>query len=123
MSDRVTEAARQDVYARIDHRFDEFVEELRAYARVPTISARREAETEGADATRAILRRHGIDARLMDVPGGPPMVIGEAAGTSNAPPLILYNHYDVQPVDPIAEWQRAPFDPVVEDGKLYARGV
>src|SRR5262245_37154338 len=123
MRDGVTAAARQDVYARIDRRFDEFVEELRAYARVPTISARREAESEGADATRAILGRHGIDARLMDVPGGPPMVVGEVAGASSAPPLILYNHYDVQPVDPIAEWRRAPFDPVVEDGKLYARGV
>jgi acetylornithine deacetylase/succinyl-diaminopimelate desuccinylase-like protein len=123
MNDRIDRTARQAVYARIDRRFAEFVEELRAYARVPTISARREAETEGADATRALLERHGIGARLMDVPGGPPMVVGEVAGASSAPPLILYNHYDVQPVDPIGEWRRPPFDPVVEDGKLFARGV
>ena len=121
--DRITKTARQDVYAWIDGRFTEFVEELRAYARVPTISARREAEAEGADATRALLERHGIGARLMDVPGGPPMVVGEVSGASSAPPLILYNHYDVQPVDPIGEWRRPPFDPVVEDGKLFARGV
>ena len=44
MTDRVAKAARQDVYALIDRRFDDFVEELKAYARVPTISARREAE-------------------------------------------------------------------------------
>ena len=123
MNDRITEAARRDVYARIDRRFDEFVEELRAYTRVPTISARREAEAEGADFTRALLGRHGVEARLMDVPEGPPMVVGEVAGAPNAATLILYNHYDVQPVDPIAEWRRAPFDPVVEDGKLFARGV
>ena len=123
MNDRIDRTARQAVYARIDRRFAEFVEELRAYARVPTISARREAEAEGADATRALLERHGIGARLMEVPGGPPMVVGEVAGASSAPPLILYNHYDVQPVDPIAEWRRPPFDPVVEDGKLFARGV
>src|SRR5687767_14203150 len=119
----ITEATRREVYARIDRRFDDFVEELRAYLRVPTISARREAEAEGAEATRALLARHGVGVRLMDVPGGPPMVVGEAAGQAGAPTLILYNHYDVQPVDPIAEWRRPPFDPVVEDGKLFARGV
>jgi acetylornithine deacetylase/succinyl-diaminopimelate desuccinylase-like protein len=123
MSDPVTKAARAEVYARIDRRFDEFVEELRAYARVPTISARREAEAEGAEATRAILARHGVATRLMDVPGGPPMVVGEVAARPGAPTLILYNHYDVQPVDPIEQWHRAPFDPVVEGGKLFARGV
>jgi acetylornithine deacetylase/succinyl-diaminopimelate desuccinylase-like protein len=123
MTDRIPEATRQEVYARIDRRFDEFVEELRAYARVPTISARREAEAEGADFTRALLGRHGVEARLMDVPGGPPMVVGEVAGAPDAGTLILYNHYDVQPVDPIEQWRRAPFDPIVEDGKLYARGV
>ena len=123
MTDRIDRATRQDVYAWIDRRFDDFVEELRAYARVPTISARREAEAEGADATRALLERHGVQVRLMDVPGGPPLVVGEVAGASAGPPLILYNHYDVQPVDPIEQWRRAPFDPVVEDGKLFARGV
>src|SRR5215831_6808394 len=123
MSDPVTKAARAEVYSRIDGRFDEFVEELREYLRVPTISARREAEAEGAEATRAILARHGIETRLMDVPGGPPMVVGEVPGATAGPPLILYNHYDVQPVDPIGEWKRAPFDPVVEDGKLFARGA
>ena len=123
MTDRIDRATRQDVYAWIDRRFDDFVEELRAYARVPTISARREAEAEGADATRALLERQGIQVRLMDVPGGPPLVVGEVAGASAGPPLILYNHYDVQPVDPVEQWRRAPFDPVVEDGKLFARGV
>src|SRR5262249_7565090 len=97
MNDRIKDAARQDVYARIDRRFDQVVEELRGYAQVATISARREAESEGADATRAILVRHGVDTRLMDVPGGPPMVVGEVGGSPGAPTLILYNHYDVQP--------------------------
>src|SRR5262249_6555021 len=123
MADPVTKAARAEVYARIDRRFDEFVEELRSYARIPTISARREAEAEGAEATRGIGARHGVETRLVDVPGGPPMVVGEVAARPGAPTLILYNHYDVQPVDPIEQWRRAPFDPVVEDGKLYARGV
>jgi acetylornithine deacetylase/succinyl-diaminopimelate desuccinylase-like protein len=123
VSDRITDATRQEVYARIDRRFEAFVEELRAYARVPTISAQREAEAEGAETTRAILSGHGVDARLMDVPGGPPMVVGEVTGPAGGPTLILYNHYDVQPVDPLDQWRHRPFDPVVEDGKLFARGV
>jgi acetylornithine deacetylase/succinyl-diaminopimelate desuccinylase-like protein len=116
-------ATRQEVYARIDRRFDEFVAELQAYLRVPTISARREAEAEGAEATRAVLARHGVAARLLDVPGGPSMVVGDVAGAPGAPTLILYNHYDVQPVDPLDQWRHAPFDPVIEDGKLHGRGV
>jgi acetylornithine deacetylase/succinyl-diaminopimelate desuccinylase-like protein len=123
VTDRIAEAKRQEVYARIDQRFDAFVEELRAYIRVPTISARREAEAEGAEATRAILGRHGIETQLMDVPGGPAMVVGDVSGTPGAPTLILYNHYDVQPVDPLDQWRHKPFDPVVHDGKLHGRGV
>jgi acetylornithine deacetylase/succinyl-diaminopimelate desuccinylase-like protein len=123
VTDRITQATRQEIYERIDRRFDEFVEELRAYIRVPTISARREAEAEGAEATRAILARHGVETRLMEVPGGPSMVVGEVAGSPGAETLILYNHYDVQPVDPLDQWRHAPFDPVVADGKLHGRGV
>ena len=123
MTDRIAETTRREVYARIDQRFDAFVEELRAYIRVPTISARREAEAEGAEATRTILGRHGVETRLMDVPGGPGMVVGEVSGAPGAPTLILYNHYDVQPVDPLDQWRHEPFDPVVEDGKLHGRGV
>ena len=123
MTDRIADATRREVYARIDRRFDAFVEELRAYIRVPTISARREAEAEGAEATRAILGRHGVETRLMDVPGGPAMVVGDVSGSPGAPTVILYNHYDVQPVDPLDQWRHEPFDPVVENGKLHGRGV
>jgi acetylornithine deacetylase/succinyl-diaminopimelate desuccinylase-like protein len=114
---------RERVYARLDARFDEFVADLVEYARVPTISARREAEAEGAEATRRVLARYGVPARLLEVPGGPPMVVGEPERDPKRPTLILYNHYDVQPVDPLPEWESDPFDPVVKDGRLHARGV
>jgi len=123
VTERIDQATRQDVYARIDRRFDDFVAELRDYIRIPTISARREAEAEGAAATRAALERHGVAVRTLDVPGGPPMVVGDVAGRPGAPTLILYNHYDVQPVDPLDQWRHGPFDPVIEDGKLHGRGV
>jgi acetylornithine deacetylase/succinyl-diaminopimelate desuccinylase-like protein len=119
----VEKSERQRVYARLDARFDEFVAELSEYARVPTISARREAETDGAEATLKILERHGVSARCLEVPGGPPLVVGETETDRHRPTLILYNHYDVQPVDPLAEWAHDPFDPIVKDDRLYARGV
>jgi len=118
-----TEADRRKIYEILDARFAEFVAELQAFARIPTISALRQAEPEGAEACRRILEKYKIPTRLMDVPGGPPMVVGDVVVDPARPTLILYNHYDVQPVDPLSEWKHDPFDPVVEDGKLYARGV
>ncbi len=114
---------RAQVYERLDARFGEFVESLVEFARVPTISALRQASREGAAAARAVLDRFGVPARLLDVPGGPPLVLGEVTVDPRLPTLILYNHYDVQPVDPLGEWRRDPFDPAVADGDLYARGV
>jgi len=114
-----TAADRQRVYARIAERFPEFVEGVCDLARVPTISARREAETEGATATRRALERFGVPARIVPVPGGPSLVVGEVGEDPRRPTLILYNHYDVQPVDPLDEWTHDPFTPVVESGQLF----
>ncbi|MGH2687329.1 MAG: M20/M25/M40 family metallo-hydrolase, partial [Actinomycetota bacterium] len=119
----MTRTDRTPIYERLDARFDEFVDGLSEYARVPTISAARQAQREGAEATLKILDRYGVTARLMDVPGGPPMVVGDVVVDPKLPTLILYNHYDVQPVDPLDEWKHKPFEPVVADGNLYARGV
>lgn len=115
--------ARTEVFRRIDQRFDEFVDALRAFARVPTVSALRQAEQEGAEAAVAVLKRYGVATRLLEVPGGPPMVVGEVGADPGRPLLALYTHYDVQPVDPLGEWRYDPFDPVTEDGNLYGRGV
>ncbi|MGH7263348.1 MAG: hypothetical protein ACREMB_00640, partial [Candidatus Rokuibacteriota bacterium] len=96
----MTAGDRAKVYERLDARFDEFVDGLTELARVPTISAFREAEREGAEATVKVLERYGVTTRLMDVPGGPSIVVGEVVADPKRPTLILYNHYDVQPVDP-----------------------
>jgi len=123
MGSITTEVERGKVYARIESRFQEFIDDLSEFARVPTISAARQAGREGAEATVKVLEKHGVKSRLMDVEGGPPMVVGEVSVDPALPTLILYNHYDVQPVDPLHEWKHHPFEPVVEDGRLHARGV
>jgi acetylornithine deacetylase/succinyl-diaminopimelate desuccinylase-like protein len=54
--------------------------------------------------------------------GGHPVVLGEWRGAEGAPTLLVYGHYDVQPPEPLDEWQTPPFEPTVRDGKLFARG-
>ena len=116
-------ADRQKVYSVIDSRFEDFVRELSEYVRVATISAQGTKAQEGADATRRVLEAHGARVRLMPEEGGPPVVVGEIEEDPSFPWVILYNHYDVQPVDPLDEWEADPFDPVVKDGKLFGRGT
>ena len=116
-------AERAKIYSVLDGRSEDFVTLLSDYIRVPTISAHGTKFQEGAEATRKVLETAGATARLVPEKGGPPVVIGEIEDDSTSPWVILYNHYDVQPVDPLDEWTSDPFDPVVRDGKLYGRGA
>ncbi|MGQ0798128.1 MAG: M20/M25/M40 family metallo-hydrolase, partial [Methanobacteriota archaeon] len=114
---------RRKVYAVLDGRADEFVRILSDYARVATISAHRTQFEEGAAATRDLLEGVGAEVRLLSEADGPACVVGEIVDDPSLPWIILYNHYDVQPVDPLEEWKSDPFVPEVRDGKLFARGV
>src|SRR3989475_7840588 len=119
----IDSADRQKVQSVVEARFDDFVRELSDYTRVATISAQGSKLQEGADATRKVLEAHGARVRVMPEEGGPPVVVGEIEQDPSLPWVILYNHYDVQPVDPLNEWATDPFNPVVKDGKLFGRGV
>ena len=55
--------------------------------------------------------------------GGPDVVYAEWLSTGNAPTLLLYGHYDVMPVEPVSEWKHAPFDPVIDEERIRARGA
>ena len=74
-----------------------------------------------ADALMAMLRRRGADAQLLEVEGAPPSVYGELRAPGATRTVVLYAHYDGQPVDP-AEWSGAPFTPVLRDKALYQGG-
>ena len=87
----------------------------------PSISAHGEGITRMADLVAGMLRDLGFSVEL--VPGdGPPVVLGRMAGRGERT-LLLYNHYDVQPVDPLDEWTTPPFEPAIRDGRFYARGA
>jgi acetylornithine deacetylase/succinyl-diaminopimelate desuccinylase-like protein len=93
----------------------------------PSISAQGEGLLEMADLVAEMLRGVGFDVELVPVGSGtagdaPPVVLGRM-GRSSDRTLLLYNHYDVQPVDPLDEWTTPPFEPAIRDGKVYARGM
>ncbi len=71
------------------------------------------------------LRSLGM-TRVEVIPGGEsqnPLVYAEWLGAPGKPTLLLYGHYDVQPADPLDEWHSSPFDPVVRNENIYARGA
>src|SRR2546429_6503582 len=113
---------RTKIYSTLDTRFEDFVTILSDYLRVPTISAHGAKFQEGAEATKKVLEAIGADVRLVPEEGGPPVVIGEVEEDPTLLWVILYNHYDVQPVDPLDDWTSDPFDPLIRGGGPFARG-
>ena len=113
----------EELYRYIDDHFDEYVADLKRLCQQPSVSAQSLGITESASLVAAMLAEAGMDARVMPTPGGQcPVVYGGALGRTPFT-LLLYDHYDVQPPEPLEEWTTSPFDPVVSDGKLYARGA
>ena len=104
---------------------ERFREELFEFLRIPSVSAKEEHNEDTARAAewvRAQLAEAGLDAELIQTPGHP-VVVGEWHGAgADAPTLLVYGHYDVQPPEPLELWDSPPFEPTVRDGRIYARG-
>jgi acetylornithine deacetylase/succinyl-diaminopimelate desuccinylase-like protein len=119
------EGRRMRDYAAIDRyleqHLDASIAELSRYAAQPSVAAQNLGMEECATLTADMLRRRGFAVELSSA-GGPPVVYGERAGTSDRT-LLFYNHYDVQPAEPLELWDSPPFEPALRDGKLFARGV
>jgi acetylornithine deacetylase/succinyl-diaminopimelate desuccinylase-like protein len=111
-----------EVYQYIEAHAERSVSLLERLCRQPSISAQGVGLQEMAELVANLLREYGVTAELLPTDGGPPLVYGEAAGRSPHT-LLFYNHYDVQPVEPLDEWTSPPFEPTRRDGKLFARGV
>jgi acetylornithine deacetylase/succinyl-diaminopimelate desuccinylase-like protein len=90
--------------------------------RQPSVSAERRALDETADLVEELLAGVGFETRQLRADGSAPAVYGDQPGRSDFT-LLLYNHYDVQPEDPLDLWESPPFEPTLRDGKLYARGT
>ena len=105
---------------------DRYIEELKSYLAIPSISALPQHAGDVrrcAEWTADELRRIGLqNVRLIETPGNP-VVYGDWLGKPGAPTILFYGHYDVQPVDPVDQWHSPPFEATVRDGEIYARGA
>lgn len=111
-----------DLFAYVEQHRQEFIDRLIDYVRRPSISAHGLGMAEVAEFLVAALQRLGLQAQLMPTAGWP-MVLGHRLDVPDAPTVLLYGHYDVQPPDPLDAWISPPFEPTIRDGRLYARGV
>ena len=103
------------------NRDDDLADLLRLVAQ-PSISAQNIGVRECAALEEALLRKAGLETRLLET-SAHPMVYGEWLGAPGKPTVLFYGHYDVQPPDPLDLWTTPPFEPTIRDGRIYARGV
>ena len=102
-----------------------FLTQLQDWLRIPSVSTLPEHKGDVRRAAQFAadkLSAMGFPRVDIDATPGHPIVYAERSGLS-APTLLIYGHFDVQPVDPLDEWTHPPFDPVIEDDNLYARGA
>ncbi len=102
-------------------RLDAYIAEAARLCAQPSVSARKEGIDECVTLVTEILEAHGLEVQQFATPGSP-VLVGKAAGASDRT-LLFYNHYDVQPPEPLELWTTPPFSPTVRDGALFARGA
>jgi len=111
------------VFAYIDGNLERALADVVEYCRLPSVSAHGTSIEETARHTVRLLEAEGFAARVLPKPNGAfPVVYAEHAGRAPKT-LLFYNHYDVQPPDPLDEWTSPPFDPQRRGDNLYGRGV
>jgi len=116
MTDRI------DTY--IDANRNRFIDELKEWMRFPSVSAQRDHDGDTRACAQWLsdhLKRLGFEAKLVDI-GGQPIVHASRKGKSSRC-VMIYGHYDVQPEDPVDQWQTPPFEPTIKGGILYGRGA
>lgn len=106
--------------------FNSYVDELKDYLRIPSVSTDPKFQGEVnkcADFVVTKLKDAGMKNVKKIKTDGHPLVYGEWLGAKGKPTILIYGHYDVQPADPYELWDNDPFEPVIKDGKIYARGA
>jgi acetylornithine deacetylase/succinyl-diaminopimelate desuccinylase-like protein len=114
-----------DIKHLVDQNSERYLNELFALLRIPSVSADpkyREDVLRMADAVKESLITAGADRVEICPTPGYPIVYGEKIIDPSLPTVLVYGHYDVQPPDPLELWTSPPFEPVIRNGNIYARG-
>ncbi len=110
----------------LDAQQDRFLAELLDFLRIPSVSALPQHAGDvqrAADWVAARMRAAGIESVQILPTGGHPVVYGDWLHASGKPTVLIYGHFDTQPADPYELWDSPPFEPVVRNGQVYARGA
>ncbi|MCQ4087088.1 dipeptidase [Saccharibacillus sp. JS10] len=105
---------------------DQHLNELKEWLAIPSISAlsaHKEDVRRAAEWLKTALENVGLEHVTLNETAGHPILTADHLHAEGAPTLLIYGHYDVQPVDPLNLWDTPPFEPNERDGKLYARGA
>ncbi len=105
----------------LESNLDQSIAELSKLVAQPSVGAQNLGMHECAALVSEMLKTRGFEVQIMDTRGAP-VVYGERKGRSDKT-LLIYNHYDVQPPEPLELWETPPFEPSIRGGKLYGRGV
>ncbi len=110
----------------IEENKDRFLEELFGLIRIPSISSLKSHKPDmykAAEYWKQMLLKSGADSVEVYETSGNPVTYGEKIIDSSLPTVLVYGHMDVMPIDPIEKWTSDPFEPVIRDGKIFARGA
>ena len=110
----------------IQDRREAFVEELKAFLRIPCVSTKAENKADMQRAAEWLvdhMRAIGLEHEAILPTAGHPVVYADWLHAPGKPTVLIYGHYDVQPAEPLELWATGPFDPTVRNGELFARGA
>ncbi|MBS0010688.1 MAG: dipeptidase [Bacteroidales bacterium] len=114
------------IKAYIEKNKDRFLEELFELIRIPSVSAKeenREDMMRAAEYLKESLLEAGAGKAVIYETEGHPILVGEKIIDESLPTVLVYGHYDVQPAEPFDLWNTEPFEPVIKEGKIWARGA
>lgn len=117
--------AASDIKAYIETNKDRFLDELFELLRIPSVSADSKLKEEVRNAANYLKQKlvdAGVDTAEIHETEGHPIIYAEKIIDPELPTVLVYGHYDVQPADPYELWDSPPFEPVIKNGKIYARG-
>jgi acetylornithine deacetylase/succinyl-diaminopimelate desuccinylase-like protein len=124
MPDTTTSTTELETY--LDATREHRLAALQEFLRIPSISALPEHVPDAQRAAEWLaeaLRSAGVEHVAVEPTSGHPVVYGDWLHAQDAPTVIVYGHYDVQPVDPLEEWTSPPFEPVIDGDRMLARGA
>jgi acetylornithine deacetylase/succinyl-diaminopimelate desuccinylase-like protein len=113
----------EKVYEYIDAYANDFVKDLAKLIRQPSVSAKGEGIKECAKLVEEMMHQTGLSTKIFTGTKGNPVVYGEKLSKKSSKTLLFYDHYDVQPPEPLEKWTYEPFSGKIANGKIYGRGA